>query len=618
MIVPMQKVFIAAARRDRDALLGALRDLGAVHLQPVDPERAVPDEPTATQLDLLGRACQILGSLEPTGSAPQLEPLDAAREVQTIQRRSAEAQSRLTALYRQLQQVQAWGDLQLGQLDALAEAGLEVRFASVPAEAVDTLDAELVEVLGEQPGKTVLIGLVRRPSGDAEDWSLPDECEWLHRPERDAPDLRAEAEQIDKQLSEDNRRLAVLANLLPQLHDAHIRAQQQADWVVAHRGGLEEDHLFALQGWVPADQAETLAGDLKSRGVDAAVQAMQPEPDEQPPTLVRYPRWAKPIKALFDILGTVPGYRELDLSPFFFFALPIFAAMLIGDAGYGLCFLIVSALAWGKLARKVGTYASAMLLIFALVTLAWGTLSGNFFGVSPHEMLQAGGFWAQLGGVLQPMALLWRADSTAGRNLIIQISFLFGTIHLVLAHLRAALGKAPAIGAVAELGWSAFLVGMLGVVWSMFFPQSPLLPGGAVLVLMGGGAAGIVLCSYPSRNPLKWLGLGVVGNLMPMISAFSDTISYIRLMAVGLASYYIAVAFNGLGMKIAEGGPALYVPAGLIILFAHALNIALGLIAIFAHGVRLNMLEFSSNAGVQWSGYPYAPFALQTTGTEGE
>jgi len=48
-----------------------------------------------------------------------------------------------------------------------------------------------------------------------------------------------------------------------------------------------------------------------------------------------------------------------------------------------------------------------------------------------------------------------------------------------------------------------------------------------------------------------------------------------------------------------------------VIIFGHLLNIALCMIAIFAHGVRLNMLEFSSNAGVQWSGYPYAPFAKQ-------
>ncbi len=94
-----------------------------------------------------------------------------------------------------------------------------------------------------------------------------------------------------------------------------------------------------------------------------------------------------------------------------------------------------------------------------------------------------------------------------------------------------------------------------------------------------------------------------------MISAFSDTMSYIRLMAVGLASYYIAFAFNNLAMDVGSGGVVMWIPAALILVFAHSLNIILGLIAVFAHGVRLNMLEFSSNAGVQWAGYPYAPFA---------
>lgn len=47
-------------------------------------------------------------------------------------------------------------------------------------------------------------------------------------------------------------------------------------------------------------------------------------------------------------------------------------------------------------------------------------------------------------------------------------------------------------------------------------------------------------------------------------------------------------------------------------LAGHALNIVLCLIALLAHGVRLNMLEFSNNAGVEWAGYPFQPFAKAT------
>ena len=128
----------------------------------------------------------------------------------------------------------------------------------------------------------------------------------------------------------------------------------------------------------------------------------------------------------------------------------------------------------------------------------------------------------------------------------------------------------------------------------------------------------LICFSFPNRNPAKAIGLGLASNMLPMISAFSDTMSYIRLMAVGLASYYIAFAFNNLAMDVGSGGIIMWLPAGLILVFAHMLNIILGLIAIFAHGVRLNMLEFSSNAGVQWAGYPYAPFARTQTVDVGE
>ena len=126
----------------------------------------------------------------------------------------------------------------------------------------------------------------------------------------------------------------------------------------------------------------------------------------------------------------------------------------------------------------------------------------------------------------------------------------------------------------------------------------------------------IVLTGMPLSQTIYgfvlMIALGLLTNLLPTISTFSDTMSYIRLMAVGLASYYIAFAFNGLAMQVGAGGGIMWVFAAIILVLAHTMNVALGIIAVFAHGVRLNMLEFSSNAGVQWEGYPYAPFRHMT------
>ncbi|NLF30866.1 MAG: hypothetical protein GX591_08275 [Planctomycetes bacterium] len=182
----------------------------------------------------------------------------------------------------------------------------------------------------------------------------------------------------------------------------------------------------------------------------------------------------------------------------------------------------------------------------------------------------------------------------------------------MLAHVRQAIGLAPHLKFLAEIGWSVFLVGMLGVVWLLFFPDQTWMPATMLAGCLIGGFALVLLFTHPSRNPVKMLLLGLLTNLLPTVSTFSDTMSYIRLMAVGLASYYIAAAFNNLAMQVASGGAAMWIFAALIVVLAHTLNVALGIIAVFAHGVRLNMLEFSSNAGVQWEGYPYAPFRHMT------
>ena len=144
----------------------------------------------------------------------------------------------------------------------------------------------------------------------------------------------------------------------------------------------------------------------------------------------------------------------------------------------------------------------------------------------------------------------------------------------------------------------------------MFFVrggEDPPVPSTVMLVGIFAGLALVVLFTAPYRNPVKRVLVGFASSLFPLIGTFGDTMSYIRLMAVGLASYYIAFAFNDLGATMAEAGT--WGAAVPILLIGHSLNITLCVIAIFAHGVRLNMLEFSNNVGVQWAGYSYSPFS---------
>jgi V/A-type H+-transporting ATPase subunit I len=289
------------------------------------------------------------------------------------------------------------------------------------------------------------------------------------------------------------------------------------------------------------------------------------------------------------MLGTIPGYREFDVSVPFLIALPIFTAMLISDAGYGAILLLGSALAYPRVARALGHRFTQLLMVVGLVSIIWGALTNAFFG------------FPLLGVTLIPIEL-----TDESRIFMMRLSFIIGAIHLSLAQLWAAVRLYPHLGWLNRLGWALFIWGMYGVV-NMFVLQGPLTWQTPWPYLLISGASLAILFASPNRNLLKMLGMGLAQFPLSMLSAFSDVISYVRLMAVGLASSVLAASFNE--MAIQAEFLAITI---LVLVLGHGLNISLALIAMFAHGVRLNMLEFGSNLGMEWAGYPYRPFAHRT------
>jgi len=575
-----------------------------VHLEPVDPA-AGPPEKVQDALERVQRARRILGQVEPAGPKPDLDVSAAVKEVLAIARRGEERRHQLGVLAREASRLAMWGELRTEQLGALAKAGVPLRFYGVPAAEIGQVRAECVAVLAELSGKRRLVAVIQR-EGEPD---LPEGAREIDPPERDLPSVRAEARELDEAMAADADRLAELAGLQSDLAREETRLQSEAQFAAALSGALARKDLFAVQGWAPADRAEGLSGELAGRDISAGVDLRDPAPEEQPPTLIEYPRWATPIKGLFDILGTSPGYREFDVSAFFMIALPVFAAMLIGDAGYGLLFVLLPLVLYRKAVAAAGKDKIHLVMVFGVATIIWGVLTGTYFGVTPKNLIGAGGLLAAVGSVLDKLQVI-RGDMEQQTQTIMKLSFLFGTVHLSCGQLRQALKFFPDQRFLEKVGWTAFLWGMLGVVWYLFFdsqaePPRPFRTEAGHLLI--GGAALAILFAHPSRNPLKRIGIGLASFPLAAVSTFSDTISYIRLMAVGMASVVIAQTFNGLGAQCAAA--ATWIAGAPIVVIGHALNIALCLIALLAHGVRLNMLEFSSNAGVEWGGYAYQPFA---------
>jgi V/A-type H+-transporting ATPase subunit I len=585
MIVPMQKIYLVARQTDCDRLLDVLRQAGTVHLVPVSPDLAVPDEATIRQIDAIRAALQVLSGVEPRGTKPEFTPSEAAREVLDIQRRAAERRNNLATLYHQLEQIAIWDDLRLESVELLRQAGLDVRFYAVPAAVAREVKAECVAEVAETPDRKVMLAVVDR-SGEVH---VPEDAKLMPLPPRDAAMIRSDAKEVDEALHRDIETLHTVAHLTGELETELRRLEQQVEEIVAVRGAVAEGGLFAVQGWLPEESHDTLNARLAEQAIPVLLAKAGQAEDEQPPTLIRPAAWARPIEGLFKLLGTVPGYDEYDVSVPFLLTLPIFTAMLISDAGYGALLLLGPALVYPWAARHFGARFTQLLIIVGAVSLLWGAVTNTFFGFQ-----------------LLPVTAIPIELTDQSRTFMMRLSFSIGAIHLSLAQLWQAVRYFPSLVWLNRLGWALFIWGMYGVV-GMFVLQAPLNWQTPWPYLLMAGAGLAIAFASPGPNLVKALAAGLAAFPLSMLSAFSDVISYVRLMAVGLASSVLAVSFNEMAFQ------ADFLPITILVLvLGHGLNIGLALIAMFAHGVRLNMLEFASNLGMQWAGYPFRPFTYKT------
>ena len=581
MIVPMSKVYIATQSNNQARLLDVLGQLGVVHIKPVDPGRAVAREQTVHSISVLDQAVKILQPVARSGKTPEMSPLEAAKETVAIHKTTAEQKERLGALHRLAEQLAVWGNVELKQLENLRSNGIEIRFYSVAKKDIAGLEAECLEVAAQQSGQNVLVAVIDR----TRKFKLPEGGKQLPWPSTDLPAVKKEAAQVDASLKQHSQQLAELANLTDAMQKQRDNFRTQADFSIAQNSGLSSQALFAIQGWVPSKKAESLSDELARYNITAAVEIAPAGQDEQPPTLIEYPRWTKPIKGLFDILGTVPGYSEFDVSIPFMLALPIFAAMLIADGGYGAVLFLGFLLGYKKFSPSIGAEFTKFLIIVGAVSMIWGLLCGSFFGFVLYKA---------------PIPVNMTDSS---RFMLMQISFFMGAIHLSSAQLLQAFKFFPDLRFLNKAGWAIFIWGMLGVV-RMFVLSTSLTWATPWPYCLIAGAVLAILFNSPSKNIVKMILLGIANFPLSMLSAFSDTISYARLMAVGLAGSVLAGSFNDLAFS---GSWILTAPT---LIFGHGLNLGLAMIALFAHGVRLNMLEFSNNLGMQWSGYSYRPFKI--------
>lgn len=574
MIVPMLRVFLASRQNDRRQLLQQLASLGVVQIEPVDAATALADQTDLAHLEILKRTSGSAYKKIAIENTAILDPQTLATELTQIEARLHASQETRHHLQAHLHALGPWGKTPLQDLEHLQKSGVSLRIVRGPAK---DLEAELIVPL-EDACYALLDGPGTQPA------ALPLGVEEILRPSKDFAALSQAIAEVDALMAQDQKHLSALA---PLAANAVQALENTCALQVAERSALSLDGLFVVKGWIPAKNREMIETKLSDGSV--GIFSREPLDDEEPPTLIAHPTWTKPINGLFKILGAAVGYREFDISAVFMIALPIFAAMLISDWGYSAVLLVGTILAAQKIRAGMGASFLHLVRVIAIVGMLWGLLTDSCFGFS-----------------LLGVAIIPVNASKNSTDVLMFLAFSIGAVHLVIAWLWQAWRLFPSLGMLSPLGWGLIVVGMYGLIQSLLLPDAALrcdLPFVPLLVIGSVLAIGF----RDVRRPLRGILIGLADLPLSAIGKFGDVMSYVRLMAVGLAGSLLATSFNDMA---AQAGEQVGIIAQILILvFAHSLNLALCCIAIFAHGVRLNMLEFSTNLGLTWVGRPFRPLS---------
>ena len=384
-----------------------------------------------------------------------------------------------------------------------------------------------------------------------------------------------------------------------------LKTQNEEIFSSASATAENDDDFVWLTGYLPAEDMDRFKTFASENGLAYAAEDPA-EDDEQVPTKVKYNKVTKIIEPLFDILGILPGYREQDVSLWFLIFFTIFTAMIIGDGAYGCIFLIV-AIAMTIKFKKVNN-AIFLVYVLSIATIVWGAITGTWFGTEAAMKIP---FLKAL--VIPNFANypeLFGVTATQQQNTIMKFSFTLGVIQISLGALLSIKKKVQEknLSFVADIGWMIAIISMYLLSLFLVIGQKiNIKPVFAAIIV-----AFIIVVLFGGMEPGKTFAQGLKAGLANAFTVFLDTIScfgnvmsYIRLFAVGMASLAIAQSFN----DIAAGfhGPLIIV-AILVLLIGHGLNLIMALLSVVVHGVRLNVLEFSGQAGLEWTGIAYDPF----------
>jgi len=598
MIIPMKKYSFLIHHKDFQPFLVELQELGVLDV--VD-RKVEPDENTSSLIlrsDKLNKAIRFLKPKvdEKTSTETKLAPDEILKEVSQSQSEFESARQKIAGLDKSYRTLKPWGDFSIELLSKLAEAGFHIKFYVVSEKKFQerwTGEYNL-EVISRSEGLVFFVAVQR------EGETLEIDAEEIKAPERSSTEVLKEKKEIEQRLEEIESFYGDNANaFLPVLENEKVNIDNRIsfDNVISNTAKEADEKLMVLEGWVPRQKGTELEEFLDSKSIFYL--SSDPEPGDKVPVKLKngkFSRLFEPIGSLYSL----PNYGELDVTPLFAPFFMLFFGFCLGDAGYGLLFVIVATL-YKPRAKPDMKPILTLLQWLGSATIVFGAITGTFFGMNLIELHDNG----KIDWMLSVREYMLESDKLFYFALILGgIQIIYGMIIKVI-NIKRQKGIRYAFSTI---GWIMLIVGSI-ILFAVKNPSNEGIIKIATYVLLSISGILILFLNNPEKNIFVNMGGGLWDVYSIATGVLGDLLSYIRLFALGVSSAILGYVFNDLAMQMSGSLPVISQLIFIIILLiGHGLNIFMATLGAFVHPLRLTFVEFYKNAGFTGGGKAYSPF----------
>lgn len=600
MIVKMNKYAFMVYHKEYETFLSSLRNLGVVHIRETQP--AMSDEllmqimNERKNLNSLLRFMKGLATDQNIPSVAEISEEEGRTIVSSIEnlRESKQAlQTKLTALEKDLDYISIWGEFSYKTIAQLKDAGYEISFFTCPTSRYEPIWGEQYNAFLVNSFQSISYFVTVTHPGT----QIDIDAERAKMPEFDMEELTSKISQVKSEIDAIDSELQNMAAQSVAKLQAYDRLLQDKfnmknAWVQTDK--VADDKLMLLEGWVPAENAKPMEEELTKQGYYFL--QMEIEAEDKVPIKLRnnaFSRLYEPITKMFSL----PNYSELDPTPLFAPFFMLFFGLCFGDGGYGLLVVLLCTILKKKMSEEVRPYLSLFQYLGGAAVLV-GLCTGSVFGVALAEV----------------PALSKVKDYFVSSDNLMTFSIVIGLVQIIFGKAVAAYKTKIQKGTKYSIAPFAWVFVILSLALAFGLPMLNVqIPTAMATVCYGIAAVGLVvayLYNSPGKNIFLNFGTGLWNTYNMASGLLGDTLSYIRLFAIGLTGSILGGVFNTLAVSMTDGMNivARVIVMAIILLLGHAINIALCTISSLVHPLRLIFVEYYKNAEFEGGGKAYEPF----------